>query len=633
MKIFRIISYGSIIAASAMLFAARSHAQISFGAGAYSQNFDTLANTVGQNTNWVDNSTLPGWYAAKAGGSGGSGAIASYRIDTGASTTGALYSYGSTTATDRSLGSLGSGSVGTQAYGLRFTNNTGLVVSNITVSYTGEQWRCGGKVTVDALQFSYRIASTNIIDVEPTNTTSWTAATQLNFNSPTAVATSGALDGNNATNRTAVTGSLTNVVVLAGEEIMLRWRDVDDSGSDHGLSLDDVSVTFTTVAGDTNAPTITQQPASLTVTQGQTATFTVQSSGQTPFGYQWYLGASPIDSSVTPTATNQTLTLAYANTNQAGSYHVVVSNVKGDATSSNATLIVNLPTIVVTNIAYLRTLQGPTNYVPTDTNTLFSVKGTVTTYFNMTTVGNTEFFMQDSTGGLAVFIGGASISVSPGDYVQVVGPLGHFNGFLEMNLVGANPSHSYTFISNNPAMPAPVVFDFANSNNIPLMETNIEGMRVVVSNVFIAGAGGFFISGSNTNMTNQKGQNFPLRVDSRVIDVIGQGVPEFASSIIGVMGQFGSGPSYTNGYQLFITHFADLTTNFPAVLLKVANSNNNAVVSWVTNATGFVLQTNASVTAAGWGDATNTPATNANFNVVTVPASGAQFYRLKKTYP
>src|SRR5207302_3362250 len=41
-------------------------------------------------------------------------------------------------------------------------------------------------------------------------------------------------------------------------------------------------------------PLITQQPASLTVTQGVTANFTVAASGDPVLGYQWFLGASAV---------------------------------------------------------------------------------------------------------------------------------------------------------------------------------------------------------------------------------------------------------------------------------------------------------------------------------------------------
>ena len=41
-----------------------------------------------------------------------------------------------------------------------------------------------------------------------------------------------------------------------------------------------------------NAPTITRQPASVTVTAGQSATFSVAATGTAPLSYQWYVNSA-----------------------------------------------------------------------------------------------------------------------------------------------------------------------------------------------------------------------------------------------------------------------------------------------------------------------------------------------------
>ena len=86
-------------------------------------------------------------------------------------------------------------------------------------------------------------------------------------------------------------------------------------------------------------PTITTQPLSQTATQGTSVTFTVAASGGTPFSYQWQFNSSNISS-----ATASSYTLANVQLTNAGSYSVVVSNLAGAATSSNATLTVTIPT-------------------------------------------------------------------------------------------------------------------------------------------------------------------------------------------------------------------------------------------------------------------------------------------------
>jgi hypothetical protein len=83
------------------------------------------------------------------------------------------------------------------------------------------------------------------------------------------------------------------------------------------------------------APTITQQPVSVTVSQGGTAAFSVTASGSHPLSYQWR-HSGDIDG-----ATSTTLTFSNAQPSQSGSYSVVVSNPYGSVTSSVATLTVN----------------------------------------------------------------------------------------------------------------------------------------------------------------------------------------------------------------------------------------------------------------------------------------------------
>lgn len=89
------------------------------------------------------------------------------------------------------------------------------------------------------------------------------------------------------------------------------------------------------VHGTLSAPAILQHPASLAVFAGQDVTFRVSATGTSPRNYQWQENGHEI-----PGATNATLTLLRVQTNQAGLYSVVVSNVVGSVTSSSAVLTV-----------------------------------------------------------------------------------------------------------------------------------------------------------------------------------------------------------------------------------------------------------------------------------------------------
>src|SRR5271155_3281632 len=85
------------------------------------------------------------------------------------------------------------------------------------------------------------------------------------------------------------------------------------------------------------APSITTQPASVTVTAGQTATFTVVASGTAPLTYQWQLNGAAISGATGTSYTTPATTTA----NSGSKYVVVVTNSTGSATSNAGTLTVN----------------------------------------------------------------------------------------------------------------------------------------------------------------------------------------------------------------------------------------------------------------------------------------------------
>ncbi len=83
------------------------------------------------------------------------------------------------------------------------------------------------------------------------------------------------------------------------------------------------------------APAITNQPESLSVNVGANAQFSVGASGTEPLSYSWFFNTD------TPVGGNSdTLTLLAVQTNNAGSYFVIVSNSVDSVTSSVVTLTV-----------------------------------------------------------------------------------------------------------------------------------------------------------------------------------------------------------------------------------------------------------------------------------------------------
>jgi hypothetical protein len=90
-------------------------------------------------------------------------------------------------------------------------------------------------------------------------------------------------------------------------------------------------------------PTITQQPQSVTNLAGTTAGFTALATGNPAPSYQWQFDSTNILG-----ATASTLTLTNVQPAQAGNYTVVVGNLAGVVTSSNAVLSVIVVSPVIT---------------------------------------------------------------------------------------------------------------------------------------------------------------------------------------------------------------------------------------------------------------------------------------------
>ena len=256
-KIFRFCAAGLITAA--VFLASPVSGQILMSGGTYAQNFDALASS-GTANGWTNNLTLPGWYASKA-----SADSTTFSAGSGTSVTGGIYSFGTNginPASDRALGSLASAG-NTYAYGVRFTNDTASAQTNIIISCTGEQWRNGGSGVAETISFYYAAGSSPMTN--SFSAAAWTSFNALNFTSRITSASSAALDGNAAANRQVFANVvLTGVVVQPGQELFLRWADTDDAGSDDGLAIDNLTVSFNPTAASTNTP----PPATTIFTNG-----------------------------------------------------------------------------------------------------------------------------------------------------------------------------------------------------------------------------------------------------------------------------------------------------------------------------------------------------------------------------
>jgi len=95
------------------------------------------------------------------------------------------------------------------------------------------------------------------------------------------------------------------------------------------------------------APTISAEPASKSVTTGQTATFTVAATGTGTLSYQWKRGGAAISGATSASYTTPATTAA----DNGAQFTVTVSNTVGSVTSSAATLTVTTSTVLLNSSA------------------------------------------------------------------------------------------------------------------------------------------------------------------------------------------------------------------------------------------------------------------------------------------
>ena len=242
--------------------------------GNYSQDFNTLASTGISNT-WTDNVTITNWYSQRTGTG------ITYSADIGTTSGGALYSYGSTSAIDRALGSVGSSNAaaGNFAHGVLLRNTSGSTLTDLKVSYTLEQWRKSGDTAAQPITFWYKTSSSAITDLNPNYNSTWTQVTALATNSPINTTTAAALDGNLTANKvTLLNISIPGLSLTNNDFIMLKWEDPDHTGNDHGLAIDDVTIAWTVNAV---APEINITGNGINISDGDTTPTTAD---DTDFG-------------------------------------------------------------------------------------------------------------------------------------------------------------------------------------------------------------------------------------------------------------------------------------------------------------------------------------------------------------
>ena len=165
----------------------------------------------------------------------GSNANTSYSTSTGTSTGGNTYSFGSDS--DRALGGVASGSLQT-SFGAKIRNETGTTLNSVVISYTGESWRIGSANRLDQLDFQYSTDATSLDDG------TWTDFNDLDY------VNTGQATGSGSIQHTAsLADTLTSLGVTNNGLLWIRWNDLNASGADDGMAVDDLSITAICKAG------------------------------------------------------------------------------------------------------------------------------------------------------------------------------------------------------------------------------------------------------------------------------------------------------------------------------------------------------------------------------------------------
>ena len=220
--------------------------------------------------------------------------------------------------------------------------------------------------------------------------------------------------------------------------------------------------------------------------------------------------------------------------------------------------------------------QNNANGIPILLDSVRTVKGIVTASDQF---GNPAY-IQDTTGGIAIYDANFYTSVQLGDEVQVTATIAHYQGLIELT----NVTYS-TLSTGNPIQPEVITLSQIIGQSCTLEE--FESAFIRINNVTIVGSGTFG-SGVNYQISDSTGTD-TLRIDNST-NLVGSIIPSGPFDLIGIVGQYVFNPPHCQGYQIMPRFIQDIIqSGGPIFTTNPLESNitpTSVTISWTTQNPG-----------------------------------------------
>jgi phosphatidylserine/phosphatidylglycerophosphate/cardiolipin synthase-like enzyme len=261
------------------------------------------------------------------------------------------------------------------------------------------------------------------------------------------------------------------------------------------------------------------------------------------------------------------------------------------------------------------------NGVMINLNKLITVRGIVTVANQF----NGPSYIQDNSGGMAIFGSSFSTAVNIGDEVVVSGLVQPFGGLSEI----VNPVLHSIVSSGNIVEPQIVTANQVASDGAGGLEL-YEGMLVRVNGVTVTGSGNW---AGNTNyaLADATGST-EIRVPNGVTELVGTPIPAGAFDFIGVVGQYILTSPLIGGYQLMPRFKADLISSGPIIETLPVESNiqpTSFSISWTTVHDGTTRLRYGTTSAFELGVIENDNTLGTNHTVIVEGLAPATIYYIK----